>query len=237
VKDKLFAYASGSDQDFPSHPPAFLNRGETNPLTHNAAGEAMFKIWEVPESSKARQDVYRLRYEVYVVEEKFCQKYADPVEGTICEPLDESGHVYAAYADDDLAGTVRSNYAFESDLDEYFERYGVNSADFQEASVTSKLIVARSHRSSTLAFRLAAATYSDGLAAGVRFNLIDCDRALVPFYERLGYRAHGSVRYRFPEVGEGVVMILDVQNETNFRRVGSPFLKLYRTWKEGALVR
>jgi predicted GNAT family N-acyltransferase len=197
----------------------------------------MLKIWEVPESSKARQDVYRLRYEVFVVEERFCQKYADPVEGTICEPLDESGHVYAAYAEDDLVGTVRSNYAFESDLHEYFELYGVNSADFQDASVTSKLIVARNCRSSTLAFRLAAATYADGLAVGIRFNLIDCHRALVPFYERLGYRAHGSVRYRFPEVGEGVVMILHVQDEAYLRRVGSPFLKLYRTWKEGALAR
>jgi hypothetical protein len=53
----------------------------------------MFKIWEAPEFSKARQDVYRLRYQMYVVEQKFCQKYADPALGTICEPLHEGGHV------------------------------------------------------------------------------------------------------------------------------------------------
>jgi hypothetical protein len=113
----------------------------------------------------------------------------------------------------------------------------VNPADFPNASVTSKLVVTREYRNSTLAYRLAARTYADGLATGVRYNFVDCDRALVPFYERLGYRIYRSIRYRYPEGGEGVVMVLGVQDEAYLREVCSPFLKLYMAWKGGAAVK
>ena len=81
-----------------------------------------------------------------------------------------------------------------------------------------------------MAFRLAAATFADALEAGIRYNFIDCDESLVPFYTRLGYRAVGTIRYRFPEYGEGVVMVLDLYDEARLYMLRSPFLKHYRTW-------
>jgi len=70
---------------------------------------------------------------------------------------------------------VRSNYASESNLGGYFDLCGVDSPGIEWVALTSKLVAARKFRSSTVAYRLAAATYRDALAAGIPFGFLDCE--------------------------------------------------------------
>lgn len=194
----------------------------------------MLNIERVAEHSPLREDVYRLRYAAYADFWEANRGWMDHGNHTIRDDLDETGHLYAAFLGGELVGTVRSNYARESDLTDYFERVGLDPSEFPDASATFRLAVAPAHRGTTTAIRLAAATFVGGLRDGIRFNVIDTRPVLVPFYERLGYEVHSH--FVDPEYGPCAVMVLDLHDEAHLRRVGSPFLKHYLAWAARALV-
>jgi hypothetical protein len=184
-------------------------------------------IRKVRTTSEARA-VFRLRYEVYIEELGRTQRHADHAARTIEEPLDARANVFGAYDGERLVGTVRSNYARSSPLDEYealYEMSRCGSAHPRGTSVTTKLVVAPDHRRSMLAYRLAVATYFTGLCDGVLFDFVDVYPARVPFFERLGYRTH-LPRAIHPEYGAVIVMRLDMRDARHLAAVKSPFLRV-----------
>jgi hypothetical protein len=184
-------------------------------------------IRKVRTTSEARA-VFRLRYEVYVEELGRTQRHADHAARTIEEPLDARANVFCAYDGERLVGTVRSNYARCSPLDDYealYEMSRCGSAHPQRTSVTTKLVVAPDHRNSMLAYRLAVATYFTGLCDGVLCDFVDVYPARVPFFERLGYRIH-LPRAVHPEYGAVIVMRLDMRDARHLAAVKSPFLRV-----------
>jgi GNAT superfamily N-acetyltransferase len=190
----------------------------------------MLTIERVPELSPLRHAIYRLRYEVFSDELHHQSKFVDHESRTIRDPLDENCQLFAAVVDGEVVGTIRGNVAAESDLEESYTDMGIHGGDFEDASVTSKLAVALSHRGTTVAYRLASAALVYGLNNGVRFNIIRCEPHLVPFYERLGFKVKHRISHLYAEWGEGVVMVLDLHDEQHLRQVGSPFLKHYLAW-------
>jgi hypothetical protein len=181
-------------------------------------------------------EVFRLRYEVYIAELDRTQRYADPAARMIEEPLDRTGHLFGAYEGARLVGTLRSNYAHHGDLGEYgslYEMSRAGAAHPSATSITTKLLVAADYRNTSLAYRLAAATYAEALGNGILFDFIDVYPARVPLFERLGYRVH------IPEVvhsefGRVIVMRLALLDAEHLRRVGSPFLKLLERYRAAA---
>lgn len=185
------------------------------------------EIRKVRTASEARA-VFRLRYEVYVEELGRTQRHADHVARTIEEPLDACANVFCAYDGARVVGTVRSNYARCSPLDEYealYEMPRCGAAHPQRTSVTTKLVVARDQRRSSLAYRLAVATYCTGLCDGVVFDFVDVYPARVPFFERLGYRIHLPQAVH-PEYGTVIVMRLGMRDAQHLAAVKSPFLRV-----------
>jgi GNAT superfamily N-acetyltransferase len=173
------------------------------------------------------QAVYRLRYEVYVEELGRVQRYADHETRQVVEPLDQTGRVFCAFDAERLVGTVRNNFARDSDLGEYESLYGMASVGANHpraTSITTKLLVIKDYRSSSLGYRLASAAYADGLAAGIEHNFADVYPARVPFFEKLGYRVH-LPEVVHPEYGPVIVMRLDLRDEAHLRAVDSPFLR------------
>lgn len=172
--------------------------------------------------------VFRLRYEVYVEELGRTQRYADHAARRIEEPLDASANVFCAYEGARLVGTVRSNYTRRSSLGEYealYEMKRCGAAHPLNTSVTTKLVVAPDHRRSTLAYRLAVATYHVGLCDGILFDFVDVYPARVPFFERLGYRVH-IPRAVHPEYGAVIVMRLGMRDAEHLAAVDSPFMRV-----------
>jgi hypothetical protein len=185
------------------------------------------EIRKVRTTSEARA-VFRLRYEVYIEELGRAQRYADHAARTIEEPLDACANVFCAYDGARLVGTVRSNYARGSSLDEYetlYEMQRCGAAHPQSTSVTTKLVVVPDYRPSMLACRLAAATYYTGLCDGVLFDFVDVYPPRVPFFERLGYRVH-LPQAMHPEYGAVIVMRLGMRDARQLAAVNSPFLRL-----------
>ena len=60
---------------------------------------------------KEKEQVFKLRYQIYVEELGYTQHYANHEQKRIEEPLDKSGHIFVALKNCNLVGTARSNYA------------------------------------------------------------------------------------------------------------------------------
>lgn len=185
------------------------------------------EIRKVRTESEAR-DVFRLRYEIYIEELGRTQRHADTAARTIEEPLDACSNLFCAYDGPRIVGTVRTSYAWRAPLEDYADLYQMRRCGIAHphgTSVTTKLVVAPDLRSSTLPYRLAAATYAAALADGVSFDFVDVYPARVPFFQRLGYRVH-LPRAVHPEFGEVIVMRLGMRDAQHLAQMNSPFLRV-----------
>jgi hypothetical protein len=191
-------------------------------------GAAMLIVNEAPVFSAKRQDIYRLRDDVYVLE----------------EDSDQEGRIYHAYVYGELVGSMSVKYPWQDGFGECLREW-VDAAELEDAAVAGKLHVARGQRASTMAYQLAEASFLEALHSGIRY-LVQCsEKWLVPFYQRLGYQVHekrevrsscsGSssvdVRSRLAPRDETMVLVLDLHDEENLSNVQSPFLKFLEDWK------
>jgi hypothetical protein len=187
--------------------------------------------------ARVRADVFRFRYEIYVREMARPQKDADHAGKRIEDGLDAFAMILAAReaATGRICGTVRANLLADGDVGYYEELYGLDrlAGDARRrVSVTTRMMVERTKRGTLLAAMLASALYGYGLDRGVDADYIDCNPHLVPFFERLGYRAGGTIRH--PEYGHVTLMRLDLGDLTHLRRVGSPFVGVHERRREVA---
>lgn len=186
-------------------------------------------------TAEERELVYRFRYKLYVEEMKRLQQYADHDKKEICEPLDRSGHVLAAYGDgDQLIGTVRLNVGADEHFGIYTDLYQLRKfIPFfpRHVSITTKLMVVASYRRSRLACQLAVACYRRALESGVCFDFIDCNPPLVKFFKHLGYRQTGEL-IRHPEYGDVVPLVLALHDLEHLLRVGSPFVDICKQFED-----
>src|SRR5262245_27568473 len=167
-----------------------VSQSNRNQQTSKPRGAAMLTIEKIPEYSPLREEIYQLRYTAYVGACEAYDAWLDHDQKTVRDELDETGRVYAAFLDGELIGTMRANYVNESDLDEYFEQFGLDPAEFPDACVSSRFAVAPKYRGSSAAFCLAAAHCVDALNHGIQFGIINCRPFLVPFYQSLGYKVY-----------------------------------------------
>lgn len=179
------------------------------------------------ETREDRERVFRFRYEIYVEEMGRVQKYADPTRRRIEEPFDATAHLMIAERGGVTVGTLRTNFAGETDLGYYvrlFELDSVGNAFPSKVSLTTKLMVRRELRSGTLAVRMACAVYRFGLENGIRHDFIDCNPHLERFFQRLGFRPYMG-KAEHPEYGPVLPLRLDLTDFEYLRQIGSPFSK------------
>jgi GNAT superfamily N-acetyltransferase len=184
-------------------------------------------------SAEHRTAVFRLRYDVYVKEMGRTQRYADHSRSQVEEPMDTAGHVVAAFAGADVVGTVRSNLLrLTSSTGLYEDLY--DFAALQPpvrayTSLTTKLVVHRDFRNTSLASQLARAAYRYGLENGVEEDFIDCNAHLVHFFLRLGYTEIKPITH--PEYGVVVLLRLRLRDRAQLSTVRSPFLRDLRAFE------
>jgi hypothetical protein len=189
------------------------------------------------ESAADRARVFRFRYRIYVEEMGRTQKHADHARRTIEEPFDATAHLLLAEAAGEIVGTLRANFARETDLGYYPELFGMTTVAraFPDAvSLTTKLMICPAHRSGTLAVRLALAMYEHGTSRGIRHDFIDCNAHLEDFFTRLGYRRFWPY-VEHPEYGRVLPLRLDLDDFEHLRALGSPLAR-NRRWREPAAV-
>lgn len=179
------------------------------------------------ETAEDRERIYRFRYEIYVEEMRRVQKYADHERRRIEEPLDATAHLMIAERDGRTLGTLRTNFARETDLGYYvrlFQLDSVGDAFPSQVSLTTKLMIRPELRSGTLAVRLACAVYRFGLEQGIHHDFIDCNAHLERFFQRLGFRTYMG-RVVHPEYGEVLPLRLALHDVAHLQRLGSPLAR------------
>ncbi|MEM7127829.1 MAG: GNAT family N-acyltransferase [Chloroflexota bacterium] len=174
------------------------------------------------------QEVYRFRYRVYVEEMGRAGYYADHQRKMLTDPLDETGVILAAWDEGRIVGTIRGNSAAQSDLG-----YNVALCQMKQAghfyprhtSLTTKLMIDKAYRQSTLPIRMVIANYRLGRKNGVEFNFHSCPEQTIPLYNRLGFRQLQADAEN-PEYGSTTTMILCLSDVDYFRQIKSPL------WRE-----
>ncbi len=174
--------------------------------------------------------LYKLRYSVYVEELNYENPHADHISKIDRDPLDSTGQLFGFIKNGETIGTVLTNYAKISDLGNYPELYNMHELDngsYFDSSISTKLIVRRDYRATSIAFRLACATYIQQIKDNLMYSFVDCARDMVYFYLRLGYKVHQNDFFH-PVYGDGVVLVLELQNIEHLEKCKSPFAKYYR---------
>jgi len=177
-----------------------------------------------------REQVFRLRYRVYVEEIGAQMTYADHAHKKIEEPLDRQGTILGAFLNGGLVGSVRINWGWQ-DIGACADYYGMRVFEPyfpKKTTMTTRLVVAPEARRSTVAMSVIMAWYSVQRAAGVCFDFIDCRDDVKPMFLKLGYRQVLGQPVRHPESGDLHYPLVLVHNDAEYlTRVRSPFRRVF----------
>jgi len=177
------------------------------------------------------QQVFRLRYAVYVEELGAAMKHADHQLKELHEPWDETGNNLGAWINGELAGCIRLNCGGATDLAEYWRFFASIIADqgagcaLESVSVSSKFAVHRKYRGTSLGVRLALACYALMHEKGARLNYLTCRPNLAEKYRKLGFQTCAPA-FIHHEAGWSLPMVLIVQDYEYLRQIKSPFAEI-----------
>jgi len=181
-------------------------------------------------TASERQEIFRFRYQIYVLEQHRLQHYADHDRQQIAEPLDTKAALLGAWRGDSLVGTLRINLSRDGSLGSYESLYSmVRAGRFHpgRTAIATKFMVHPSERGHAVALRLCLAAFSYGMARDVAFSFIDCNPAsprVIEFFEALGYvRLPGTIDHM--EYGPAVPLVLCLADRDHLNAIGSPFRK------------
>lgn len=197
----------------------------------------MTTTFAIADSPDLREAAYRFRYDVYVTIMRRRQLYADDAQRMIVEPLDETGRTFVALRNGEVVGTMRSNRANEEALAYYRTLYQLDRFGFSDLSrvqVTTKLMVRPDLMRSGVSVRMIQFYASDAARNGVEADFIDCNRPLIPMFERMGYRSYCGWQVH-KEYGTVRPMFLPLDTLNRQRALGSPLSEpISRYVKDGS---
>jgi GNAT superfamily N-acetyltransferase len=190
------------------------------------------------QTSEDLEAVYRFRYLIYVEEMKRKQVYADHVRRRIVDPLDEGAINLVAWSGEEVVGTLRINFPRDSFIGQYEEFYEMGSVGEdhpQHTSINTRLMVAPHVRNTGLGLSLGLASYAYGAPLGIKWNFIDCNDHLLPFYLGLGYIAHAP-KAEHPEYGLVNRLRLNALDMKHFVEIRSPLGRVLAQLQAGKLL-
>ena len=179
--------------------------------------------------AERREAIYRLRHAVYVDELGRRLRHADPVGGTISEPLDATAVHLAAYQGEGgaLVGAIRMHFTTCDALGDHAGIYGrATRREPGRFAIVSRLVTRPEARggAASAGLELARAACARGLALSVETAYIDCQAPLAPFFEWLGFDVVEA--FVHPHAGPVRLMRLDLTDVARLERSGSPLLDL-----------
>lgn len=116
------------------------------------------------------------------------------------------------------------NFLRDGDIGEYLRFYELDLLQPEEAitaSICTRLMIARAARHTQVSIDLIKFAYEFGLRNGIKTCYIDCNRHLVSFFERFGWKK--LFRKEHVEYGMVDVLRLDLCDFDQLQRINSPF--------------
>jgi predicted GNAT family N-acyltransferase len=197
-------------------------------LRRELVGRSRWSV-ELANSEADRQEIFQLRYRVYVDEMEKPYPNADVTAASLSDQLDIDGLLFILRDDHGtVAGTVRGNAALDviSHDPALATRLHLDQLGRQHllrATICSRLVMTRRERRRGAVVPLLQAIYQWGVVHGVQLNLIHTANRLVPFFRHLGFCAFGEAFYDSDAGCEQQPMRLFLDDREHLRRVGSPF--------------
>ena len=105
----------------------------------------------------------------------------------------------------------------------------------RHTSINTRLMVAPQFRKTGLGLSLGLASYAYGAPLGIKWNFIDCNDHLLPFYMGIGYLPHAP-KAEHPEYGLVNRLRLKVLDMEHFLAVKSPLARVLAQLQETKLV-
>ncbi len=177
-----------------------------------------------------REQIYRLRYAVYVEEMGKAYPSADRTAALLTDSLDFNAILlYITDSAEHVIASVRCNYAVDvKNVDGL--HLGLASFEPQiepHVTVCSRLVVAKEfRRQRAIIHSLLCAMYSWGLDHNIEVNLCHTAEPLVPFFRRLGYVEIGTKFFDEHSMTIQQPMKLQLQSLEHLMAVKSPFAKV-----------
>lgn len=210
----------------PTHswPAAYLNPGGGLPA---APGSGLG--FSLATTAAEREAIYRLRYEIYALENGFSAHgpaaplaWEDACDG-------EASHLCARVGGE-LVGALRIQYGAAAALPEALCRaYDLARFDAvvarHQVAVTSRFALRREYRAGATALQVFTESARLQRAQGVVLSFGDSPLSLLPFYTSLGFQTY-TAPYHHPVAGVLIPFVLVAGDLEHLRQVGSPLLCL-----------
>ena len=184
------------------------------------------------QSQEEREEIFGLRYEIYVEEMGKSPPEADHRHRWIRDSLDPVARLYGLRnPEGKLVGTLRLNLL--GDLDDPDSQLGVMAkallpvlehVSWQSISYTSRLMLQAECRGGTALGLLFNRCYGDAIEAGIRLDVCHANPGLVELYEQLGYRRFCS-GIDWPGIGYQVPMLLALNDVSHLKISRSPLMR------------
>ena len=181
---------------------------------------------KVAETDDEKRAIYEFRYRVYIEEMGKPYSHADHTLKQLTDELDDQATLLYASQDGEITGTLRINWgedvsAFKAFNEPCalakFRQFPVDSLSF-----CSRLMVHQACRSSAVAAALSTTAFLTGCCRNTQFNFMHCAPRLVRLFERMGFRQF-TRRFRDPEIGSQVPLVLVLEDVEHLRAMRSPF--------------
>ena len=189
---------------------------------------------KVASSDEDRERIFRFRYDVYVIEMGKSPVEADHQKKIIRDELDNDAHLLYAEDEGQIVGTVRLNcrskkkfpYVWEQryDIEKFAPLFG------DHISMTSRMMVAKDYRGSSVPAALVGAVYSAGRDMGSKFDFCNCAPSLLEFYEQIGFRRFTD-GFMDEDNGYHVPLVMLVRDTQYLRQVRSPLYRVARNFE------
>ena len=184
------------------------------------------------QSQEEREEIFALRYEIYVEEMGKSPPEADHCHRLIRDSLDPAARLYGLRnSEGKLVGTLRLNLL--GDLDDPESQLGVmakallpvlDHVSWKSISYTSRLMLQAAFRGGTALGLLFNRCYGDAIQAGSRLDACHANPGLVELYEQLGYRRFCSGA-DWPGIGYQVPMLLALNDVSHLKISRSPLMR------------
>ena len=189
---------------------------------------------QVARSDEDRERIFRFRYDVYVTEMGKSPAEADHQKKIIRDELDEDAHLLYAEDEGQIVGTVRLNCRSKKKFPDVWEqRYDIEkfAPSFGDhISMTSRMMVAKDYRGSSVPAALVGAVYSAGREMGSKFDFCNCAPSLLEFYEQIGFRRFTD-GFVDEDNGYHVPLVMVVRDTQYLRQVRSPLYRVARNFE------
>lgn len=190
---------------------------------------------QVARSDEDRERIFRFRYDVYVIEMGKSPAEADHQKKIIRDELDEDAHLLYAEDEGQIVGTVRLNCRSKKKFPDVWEqRYDIEkfAPSFGDhISMTSRMMVAKDYRGSSVPAALVGAVYSAGREMGSKFDFCNCAPSLLEFYEQIGFRRFTD-GFVDEDNGYHVPLVMVVRDTQYLRQVRSPLYRVARNFEQ-----